>query len=56
LDVIWEWEEAGGKRCQDVRCVKPQEPYVVSVGELDFKPSENPKYMKRLEVRHHNMG
>jgi len=51
LTVIWEWEEAGGKLCRDERCVSPNESYVISVGELDQDPSENPKYMKRLEVR-----
>ncbi|MBT3605746.1 MAG: hypothetical protein HN521_21995 [Candidatus Latescibacteria bacterium] len=51
LHVIWEWEEKDGKLCKDDRRVHPGVSYSVSVGELDFEPEENPKYMKRLEVR-----
>ncbi|MFT5368419.1 MAG: hypothetical protein ACI8V2_003384 [Candidatus Latescibacterota bacterium] len=51
LQVIWEWEEAGGKTYKDDRQVNPSESYTLSVGELDNEGEENPKYMKRLEVR-----
>ena len=50
FDVIWEWEEAGGKPCQDKRFVQASEPYVISVGALDCEPEANPKHMKKLSI------
>lgn len=51
VDVIWEWEEAGGTLCRDERKVQVSDPYVISVGELNCEPKENPKYMKKLSVK-----
>lgn len=49
LQVGWYWDESGASRV-DIRQVKPFEPYMIHVGEIETSPKENPKYMKRLEI------
>lgn len=51
VQVIWEWDEVGGKACVDDRRVQVGESYTIAVGELADGFQENPKYMKRLSIR-----